>query len=675
MRTITYRQSLERNLLGIVVVLSVALLATAMFLTRRAVNSLSSAMIRGASREVETELERFFSPAPRGLVALAESVRGGVVSLDEPELFYTLLAPVLESYPPACSALLADGSGREIMLLRTADGWSSRETDVGAWGARSRMTTWRHTPADGTTEWRELGYDPRTRPWWEGAISRRSAIGATEPTLEGVHWTEPYTFFTTGDLGVSASLAFDGPDGVTMTMAIDVHLEQISEFCDGLRVTPGSMAFVLTGDMRLIGAPISEFIPDREAQRAAMLQPYTAVGSGFLADTARAFRRNESGAVDAIKFRFGGEAWWAGGRAVPMTDGSQLHVAVLVPESDLVGGLLHVRIGAGVIALAAIGLTMQRSRALARRFSRPIEDLVEASDLIAKLDLRDQRTVDTPIRELQRLARAQQRMRESLRNMLRLERDLQIARQIQASTLPDTLPQPAGYSIAAWSEPAEETGGDTYDVIPFSRAPDGSATIDHDKPDVVLLLLADATGHGVGPALAVTQFRAMVRMAIHVDADIAHSFGRINAQLHDDLPEGRFITAWIGSLDPRTHTIRSASAGQGPLLVVRHATGEVEEFHPDTPPFGVLPHLELEKPRVVELGPGDAMVILSDGFAEMRNASDELFGPDRMRETLASLRHEAAERMLEGLRDAVGAFAGGRAADDDRTAVIIRRNA
>ena len=81
---------------------------------------------------------------------------------------------------------------------------------------------------------------------------------------------------------------------------------------------------------------------------------------------------------------------------------------------------------------------------------------------------------------------------------MRLERDLQIARQIQQGTFPDALPAIGGFDLVAWSEPADETGGDTYDVIGRSA---GS----------VLFLLADATGHGIGPALSVTQVRAMLR--------------------------------------------------------------------------------------------------------------------------------------------------------------------
>ena len=99
----------------------------------------------------------------------------------------------------------------------------------------------------------------------------------------------------------------------------------------------------------------------------------------------------------------------------------------------------------------------------------------------------------------------------------KLQRDLQLARQIQQSTVPTLLPRLAGFGLAAWSEPAEETGGDAFDVIGFRT---GHATAGDDEADRALLLLADATGHGIGPALAVTQLRAMLRMAARLGADL-----------------------------------------------------------------------------------------------------------------------------------------------------------
>src|SRR5262249_50437863 len=158
----------------------------------------------------------------------------------------------------------------------------------------------------------------------------------------------------------------------------------------------------------------------------------------------------------------------------------------------------------------------------------------------------------------------------SLKTLLRLEGDLRVARRIQQDTLPEQIPIVPGFDIAGWSEPADETGGDTFDVIGYRR---GSAekSLDLSAADAegVVVLLADASGHGIGPALSVTQVRAMLRMALRAGEDLTAIVRNLNAQLCADLSEGRFVSAWLGELDPKASTLSGFSCGQGPLLFYR----------------------------------------------------------------------------------------------------------
>mgnify|MGYP006357907257 CR=1 FL=1 len=107
-------------------------------------------------------------------------------------------------------------------------------------------------------------------------------------------------------------------------------------------------------------------------------------------------------------------------------------------------------------------------------------------------------------------------------------------------------------------EPAELTGGDTFDLAALQQG--------------LLVVLADATGHGIAPALSVTQMQAMVRMAFRMGADLETAFIQVNNQLADTLADDRFITACIGLLDASTHQLRLHSGGQGPILHFRAAT-------------------------------------------------------------------------------------------------------
>lgn len=245
----------------------------------------------------------------------------------------------------------------------------------------------------------------------------------------------------------------------------------------------------------------------------------------------------------------------------------------------------------------------------------------------------------------------------------KLEQELEVARLIQQSSFPSEIPQPRGFEIAAWNQPATQTGGDAYDVI---TASDGSR---------IILLMADATGHGVGPALSVTQLRSMLRMAVRLGAHVEEIAQHANAQLGQDLPSGRFITAWFGELDAAGGTLRSLSAAQGPLLLARASTGEVSEVDTDLMPLGLGEVLHEGAGQTIDMRPGDVFAVISDGIFEARNASNMDFGIER---TIALLRNAvqkraSAQSIIDDIRTAVTEFLGTCPASDDQTTIIVRR--
>ena len=243
----------------------------------------------------------------------------------------------------------------------------------------------------------------------------------------------------------------------------------------------------------------------------------------------------------------------------------------------------------------------------------------------------------------------------------KLERDIELARRIQQSSFPNSLPAIAGFDIAAWNQPAEETGGDVYDVI--AAEPGGR----------VVFLMADATGHGVGPALSVTQLRSMLRMAVRLGADLQAIALHANQQLCDDLPGGRFITAWFGELDADRSTIASFSAGQAPLLRYIAAEDRFESADADTLPLGVIDVLDVTDAREMPMRPGDIYAVISDGIFETHNEHGEQFGSDRVQECLHQFRACAAADIIANLRRCVEEFTGGRSPEDDRTVIIIKK--
>jgi phosphoserine phosphatase len=244
----------------------------------------------------------------------------------------------------------------------------------------------------------------------------------------------------------------------------------------------------------------------------------------------------------------------------------------------------------------------------------------------------------------------------------KMERDLEVASDIQKRSLPASIPQEAGYDIAGWSDPAEETGGDVYDAVQAG-------------PGQIALLLGDATGHGVGPALSVTQVRAMFRLGLRVVAPLPLLVQQINAQLHEDLPDNRFVTAMFGQLDAQRHELRYLSAGQAPLLHYVAAEGATHGFHATTVPLGILEDVGTADPETMRLAPGDVVALLSDGFYEYRNPEGEEYGQPRVEAVLHAAAEQPAAAILEAIRRDIARFACGAPQLDDMTILIVKRSA
>lgn len=245
----------------------------------------------------------------------------------------------------------------------------------------------------------------------------------------------------------------------------------------------------------------------------------------------------------------------------------------------------------------------------------------------------------------------------------KIERDLDIARQIQRGLLPTNIPKTPGFEIEGWSQPADQTGGDYFD---WMELPDGGT----------LITLADVTGHGIGPALIVAVCRAYMRAA-NADTGVAleQAITRVNDLLQKDLPSGRFVTAAVGVLRPASNEMTLLSAGHGPLLFFHAASGSVEQWIADDLPLGVASGVVFEAPRRVRFEPGDALILATDGFFEWANEAGEQYGTDRLEAFVAAHARESPASFIQALHADVVAHADGEAQPDDLTVVIVKRSA
>ena len=251
------------------------------------------------------------------------------------------------------------------------------------------------------------------------------------------------------------------------------------------------------------------------------------------------------------------------------------------------------------------------------------------------------------------------RMTEAVIEGEKMRQELEMARAVQMSTLPAVMPLLAGYDLYGTSRPASQTGGDTFDLALLDQG--------------LLAVLGDATGHGIAPALSVTQMHAMLRMAFRLGADLETAFLQVNNQLAATLADDRFITAFIGLLDPATHRLLFHSGGQAPILHFQAATGTCAHYNPTSFPLAAMPLTALRPAVALDLMPGDILVLLSDGIYEYHDRHNEQFGEERV-EALLRTHHGRRMSDLSGiLLDAVQAFAQGAAQEDDITIVLVKR--
>jgi len=240
-----------------------------------------------------------------------------------------------------------------------------------------------------------------------------------------------------------------------------------------------------------------------------------------------------------------------------------------------------------------------------------------------------------------------------------LAREVAVARQIQQSTLPDAMPEVPGYDVHGSFMPTDHTGGDLYDVVML----DGR----------LFLLLGDATGHGFGPALSATQLQAMLRVAFRLGADLDEAFRQVNNQMAEDLPDDRFITAFMGFLDPQTHDLAFHSAGQGPILHYVAAERACRWYKPTTFPVGIMELANAGVAQHLALGSGDVLALISDGVYEFANGNGEAFGEQGVAELMHTLHDRPMAELAEALIDGAFGHGGEVPQADDITMVLLRR--
>lgn len=241
----------------------------------------------------------------------------------------------------------------------------------------------------------------------------------------------------------------------------------------------------------------------------------------------------------------------------------------------------------------------------------------------------------------------------------RMQRELEIAAEIQTSLLPHGLPQIPGVEFAVASLPATEVGGDFYDFI----------SLDEDRFGVVV---GDVAGKGVPAAMLTSLARTILRVEAGYDHSPQQIITRTNHALMQDLQRAEmFITALVACLNWHNLTLTYANAGHTPGLWWRADQGTFELLTATTPPLGIQA-VGLGGDRTLQLSPGDFVLFYSDGITEAMSPDNQIFGGDRLKEALASHAGGSADDLMQSVLSAVRAFRRNAPWSDDITLIAIR---
>ncbi len=241
----------------------------------------------------------------------------------------------------------------------------------------------------------------------------------------------------------------------------------------------------------------------------------------------------------------------------------------------------------------------------------------------------------------------------------RMERELQLARDVQASLLPRSTPNISGWQFAAWWKPAREVAGDYYDFI-FGE--DGR----------IGLVIADVTDKGMPAALFMALTRSVIRASSARRTSAAECINDANRLICADSLNGMFVTLFYGQLDPASGELTYVNAGHNPPFVFSVSSGKVTTLRPTGAALGVEESFVL-KQKVLTLDPGDTILLFTDGASEAMDKNEQFFGEENLERILLENRDSSAEKIVSAFENALRIHTGDTAPYDDITLMVVKR--
>lgn len=345
---------------------------------------------------------------------------------------------------------------------------------------------------------------------------------------------------------------------------------------------------------------------------------------------------------------------------------------VLVRQSTIKGEMATLKLLGLVLAFLVLLLGYTGIAVLVARIISPFQKLTDWIRSAGHETITDDVDIDTS-NEVGEIAQAFSDMAAKFRKaqiglvqQKQLQKEIQVAQEIQHMLLPLTFPEVEGYDLATYYESAKEVGGDLFDFVRVDE-------------DTIGIVVADVSGKGVPGSLVMTMIRTALRLEARGNKDPGEVLAKVNDFVVDDMKKGMFVTMFYIILDSRNREIHYASAGHNPMILYRGSTRQTYYLNPRGFPVGIsLPDRKLFGQSIqtdsIKLREDDILICYTDGITEAMNPARDLFSEERFLESIRKLAHHDAKQFIESMKEDILNFTQGAPQNDDITMVAIKEN-
>lgn len=398
---------------------------------RPTIDRLAESQMRQMSEELDTRVSHLLKNVEVTLRTSHGWASGSGIDHNQLLHFNEFFFPVITHHGEINSVIFAHESGREILLLLGSDGrWINRISNPAEWGEQTYWITWSAEREIEHVEMRLRAYDARSRPWFKGALTLDQA--------PDIHWTEPYIFYTTKEIGMTAAMQWRAADGSRYIIGHDVKLSDIAEQTTRLHFGNNGKAALFSGDGRVLAPPHDARFHDRASISETLLKTPAELAIPEMSAAYAAWRQNGQPRNRLGSFELAADNRWFSLFRPINGSSHDIWLGILAPEKDFIPVSTMDLMLLALITLTCLALGMIVAIRLAQRFGEPLAALASESERIGRQELDDPVSTDARWREIVQLTAALEGMRRHLQNSRRAleaanaELEIKVAQRTQA---------------------------------------------------------------------------------------------------------------------------------------------------------------------------------------------------------------------------------------------------